>query len=162
MQEQRKTIICRDKDGKEYEVTANELVIRPSVYAVIIREDKVLLVHQWDGFDFPGGGIDPGEDMREALVREVREETGLEVRAGELVACENAFYRTESGKNLHSILIYLKAEVTGGELSIAGLTELEKGWTQDLPQWIPLADLEATKFYNSVDSLQIINTALKQ
>ena len=157
-----KTVICRDKDGKEYEVPASELVIRPSVYAVIIREDKVLLVHQWDGFDFPGGGIDPGEDMREALVREVREETGLEVRAGELVACENAVYRTESGKNLHSILIYLTAEVIGGELSIAGLTELEKGWTQDLPQWIPLADLTQTKFYNSVDSLQIINTALKQ
>ncbi len=157
-----KTVICRDKDGKEYEVPASELVIRPSVYAVIIREDRVLLVHQWDGFDFPGGGIDPGEDMREALVREVREETGLEVRAGELVACENAFYHTESGKNLHSILIYLTAEVIGGELSIAGLTELEKGWTQDLPQWIPLADLTKTKFYNSVDSLQIINTALNQ
>ena len=157
-----KTVICRDKDGKEYEVPASELVIRPSVYAVIIRDDKVLLVHQWDGFDFPGGGIDSGEDMREALVREVGEETGLEVQSGELVACENAFYRAESGKNLHSILIYLTAEVIGGELSIAGLTELEKGWTQDLPQWIPLADLTKTKFYNSVDSLQIINTALKQ
>ena len=106
-----KTVICRDKDGKEYEVPASELVIRPSVYAVIIRDDKVLLVHQWDGFDFPGGGIDPGEDMREALVREVGEETGLEVQSGELVACENAFHRTESGKNLHSIPTYLTAEV---------------------------------------------------
>lgn len=157
-----KTVICHDKDKKEYEVPVSELVIRPSVYAVIIWEDKVLLVHQWDGFDFPGGGIDPGEDMREALVREVREETGLEVRAGELVACENAFYRTESGKNLHSILIYLAAEVVGGELSLAGLTEIEKGWTEDLPEWVPLADIETTKFYNSVDSLKIIYAALKK
>ncbi len=157
-----KTVVCRDKDKKEYNVPVSELVIRPSVYAVIIRDDKVLLVHQWDGFDFPGGGIDPGEDMREALVREVREETGLEVLAGELVACENAFYHTESGKNLHSILIYHTAEVVGGELSLSGLTEIEKGWTKDLPEWIPLTDVEQIKFYNSVDSLQIIRTALKE
>ena len=157
-----KTVICVDKDKKEYEVPASELVIRPSVYAVIIRDDKALLVHQWDGFDFPGGGIDPGEDMREALVREVREETGLEVRAGELVACENAFYRTDSGKNLHSILIYLTAEVIGGELSLSGLTEKEKSWTSDLPEWIPITDLETTKFYNSVDSVKIIKTALEK
>lgn len=157
-----KTVICRDKDGKEYEVPVGDLVIRPSVYAVIIRDNTVLLVHQWDGYDFPGGGIDLGEDLSEALVREVREETGLEVETGELVACENAFYHTESGKNLHSILIYRTAEVVGGELSMAGLTELEKGWTHDLPEWIPLTDIDKIKFHNSVDSLKIIQAALRK
>ena len=55
--------------------------VRPSVRGIILREGKVLLVHslKYDYYKFPGGGIEPGEGMEEALGREVREETGFEV-----------------------------------------------------------------------------------
>ena len=52
---------------------------RPGIYALIHRGDEVLLTFQAQPraeFQFPGGGIDPGEHVRPALHREVLEETG--------------------------------------------------------------------------------------
>lgn len=157
-----KMVICLDKDKNECEVPVDELHMRPSIYGVIIRDDKILLARQWDGYDFPGGGIDLGEDLREALVREVREETGMEATVGDIVACENSFFKTETGKYLHSVLLYFTCEALGGELSIDGIDEAEKVYVHDLPEWVPLAHIEKIKFYNSVDSLKIIRAALKR
>ncbi|MCX6695101.1 MAG: NUDIX hydrolase [Candidatus Altiarchaeota archaeon] len=52
--------------------------------ALIVREDKVLLMKRtrepWKGlWGFPGGHVDSGELPEDAIVREVREETGLDV-----------------------------------------------------------------------------------
>jgi len=155
-----KHVTCVDKDGKKYEVAASDLTMRPSVYGVIIQDDKVLLVRQWDGYDFPGGGIDLGETIHEALVREVKEESGMDARVGDIVACENSFYRSTNEKFYHSILIYYLCEVTGGKLSIDGIDDSEKEYVHDLPEWVPLNNLDTIKFYNSVDSLKIIEKAL--
>jgi 8-oxo-dGTP diphosphatase len=57
--------------------------------ALVVRDGRVLVQtrpagRSWPGWwEFPGGKLDPGEDARAAAVREVREETGLEVAAGE-------------------------------------------------------------------------------
>ncbi len=155
-----KTVICVDKDKKEYEVPVSELTIRPSIYGVIIQENKVLLTRQWDGYSFPGGAVEKGEDMYEALVREIREETGLEVKVGEVVACENSFFKW-MGSYWHTILIFRRCEVAGGRLSIEGLEEIEKGITKDLPEWVPIEDLEKIKFYTTVDNVKIIKRALE-
>ncbi len=54
---------------------------RPSVRAIIKRGEKLAMVHdmKYDYYMFPGGGIEEGESYEEALIREVREETGLNV-----------------------------------------------------------------------------------
>lgn len=57
---------------------------RPGVYAILLREDRVLLTHQMEPipeFQLPGGGIDPGESPVAALHREVFEETGWSIAA---------------------------------------------------------------------------------
>ena len=57
---------------------------RPSVRAIIIEDRKVLMVHslKYDYYKFPGGGMDAGEGMEEALRREVAEEAGRLVVPG--------------------------------------------------------------------------------
>ena len=54
---------------------------RPSVRAIIFRDGKLALVHngKFDYYMFPGGGIEEGESHEEALIREVKEESGLVV-----------------------------------------------------------------------------------
>lgn len=57
-----------------------------SIKGVVIHDSRVLLLlNERDEWDLPGGRPDPGEEDRAALVREVREETGLAVEVGALV-----------------------------------------------------------------------------
>ncbi len=78
------------------------------------------MVPQWDGYDLPGGGVDIEEYIEEALVREVKEETGLDVLIDELVTAKNSFFTfRKKGKHTHSIALYYTAHVVGGELSTA-------------------------------------------
>ena len=55
--------------------------IRPSVRGIIMKNGKIALVHtgKFDYYRFPGGGIETGETKEEALIREVKEESGLVV-----------------------------------------------------------------------------------
>ena len=62
-------------------------------YAVIVRDGAVLLA-RWIGSDpprwtLPGGGLDHGEDPRDAAVREVEEETGYRVELRQLLTVES-------------------------------------------------------------------------
>ena len=67
-------------DAKDYD-PAGRRFYRPSVRGIIIRENRVAMIHSlaFDYYKFPGGGMEPGEDQLETLIREVREETGLAV-----------------------------------------------------------------------------------
>ena len=62
---------------------------RVAAYAVIIRDDRILLarlaprISPDELWTLPGGGIEHGEHPRDAVVREVHEETGLDVTVGE-------------------------------------------------------------------------------
>jgi len=60
----------------------HDLILTPGVAAVIVNEaGQVLLQLRSDSgtWGLPGGAIDPGEEPAEALVREIREETALEI-----------------------------------------------------------------------------------
>ena len=64
-------------------------VQRVAAYGLVLREGRILLtrlasrISADERWHLPGGGVDHGEDPRDALVREIREETGLAAAVGE-------------------------------------------------------------------------------
>ncbi len=68
---------------------SGQIELRVGAYAIVHDERGVLLAHWQDrslgGWTLPGGGMKPGEHPEQTLVREVREETGYDVRVDELL-----------------------------------------------------------------------------
>src|SRR3989344_7448935 len=90
------------------------------VGGVVIRDTRVLLVQraseplagQWS---LPGGAVELGETLEEAVVRELKEETGLTVRLVKLVEAFERIIRDDSGRpRYHYVLLdYLCEPVEG-------------------------------------------------
>lgn len=159
--EDKNIVKCKNVYGGEFEVSTDKLSFRPSVYGIIFQDNSILLSKQWDGYDFPGGGIKLGETIEEALKREMKEETGLDVKMGDIVACENSFFKyRQKEKYVQSILVYYLCEIVSGEISLDFLAESEKDYV-GLSEWINLEDMKKIKFYNSIDSLEVIKKAVE-
>jgi ADP-ribose pyrophosphatase YjhB (NUDIX family) len=88
----------------------------------VVKDGKVLLVRRGNEpgkgkWSLPGGRIRFGERSEEAALREMREETGLEVRLRRVVDVVDVFWRSEMGELLeHFVIVDFEAEVIGGEL----------------------------------------------
>lgn len=156
-------VICHDKDNNQYAVTPDQLKMRPSAYGLLIEDGKILLSKQWDGYDFPGGGMEIDETWEETLIREFQEETGLDIQPLYPIFATSSFFRPYFSKTptyWNCSMVYFLVKRLGGELSIDGCDEFEKKF-MDLPEWISLDDLAGRKFHNSLGekSLDLIKRA---
>ncbi len=91
---------------------------RPAAFGIALREGRIALVRvtkpgadPW--YDLPGGALDPGEDDAQALVREFGEETGLIVRAGDLVVRASQRFHKTDGEPVNNRSGHYVAEIAG-------------------------------------------------
>jgi len=154
-----KIVTCLDIQGNKHQVSTKDMFFRPSVYGVVIKEDKLLLTKGSDGYDFPGGALEIGESITDGLKREVKEETGMDVKVGKLITCQDSLFKLPAGDGfVQSILIYYTCQATGGQFSEISLDEYETKIGLE-PAWINLRDIAKIKFCNSVDSLDVLQKA---
>ena len=93
-----------------------------SVAALVTNEaGKILLVNSpWRGWEYPGGLIEPGETFEQALHREVREESGVEIEiTGFVGICKNV--------GMDIVNIDFTARYVGGQLTTSE-ESTEVGW----------------------------------
>lgn len=132
--------------------------LRVAAYAVIERRGKILLTH-WrrghlHGWTLPGGGIESGEDPKDAVVREVLEETGLNAKVGRLLGVDSRVMVREevpagNDPELHTIRIVYRASVQDGPL------QNEVDGSSDEARWVSLKDV------GSLKTLSLVQTGLR-
>ncbi len=90
-------------------VPRDKLSFRPSVYGIVLHENRVLLitVRSSGKLGLPGGAIELGERIEDALKREIREETGIEIAVERFARfAESFFYYDPLDQGMHSFLFY--------------------------------------------------------
>jgi len=110
------------------------MLIRPGVAAVIFEDGRVLLQRRDDTrrWGLPGGGVEPGETVRQALIREVREETGLDVEPLRLIGvysdpAHHQIVTYPDGTVVHYVSSVFECAVRAGSLT-CGEESLELDW----------------------------------
>jgi ADP-ribose pyrophosphatase YjhB (NUDIX family) len=98
------------------------------VGAVIVKENRVLLIRRGaeplkGHWSLPGGLVELGESLTEAVVREVREETGLIVEPLELVELFDSIHREGARVRYHYVVADYLCRVVGGALQAASDAE---------------------------------------
>ncbi len=83
-----------------------------AAFVFLCQEDTLLLVRQSYGqryWSLPGGVMEPGESIDQTAIREVKEETGLDIRLGRLIGLY-------SKPRENALALTFEGLVTGGEL----------------------------------------------
>ena len=75
---------CTSPDGTTKLVHQKELILRPSAYAIIMRDANILLMglRHTGKYHLPNGGVHIGESIKDTLKREVKEQIGLDIEVG--------------------------------------------------------------------------------
>ena len=96
-----------------------------AVSAAIFRDGRVLIVRRGRPpahglYTLPGGGVELGETLEEAIIREVREETGLAIAPLALVGFREAIARDAAGRvERHFVILPFAARWIGGEIALS-------------------------------------------
>ena len=112
---------------------------------MIIRDNQVLVQNRtkndWPGLTFPGGKVEPNESIYESVIREVKEETGLEVE--HLSSCGIIHYELKAEKERWLIFLYKTKSFKG---------ELYRAQKEDEIFWIDREELNHRKLSNDLDA----------
>lgn len=142
-----------------------DIRLRISVMGLFIQSDTVLMIHKITGpepdcWDLPGGGLQPGEPIIQALTREIREETGLsEIRVGNLLTLVEGFFPHWRGQLLHSLSLIYECSVEGE--SVVSPTDDREVGAKGV-QWLPVNELTpdicSTRSWKALQDIGLVST----
>jgi len=133
---------------------------RVAAGAVVINQDKVLLVLRnkapaKDMWAIPGGSVNLGESLQAAAEREVLEETGLQIKAGEVIYAFEKIERDRTGRvQFHYVILDLAAEVLDPNQPLTPADDVRDAG------WFSLADLDQLNLPVSETTRTLLQTIM--
>ena len=116
----------------DHKATRSKVYPEPTVGALIVNKDgRILLTksHKWfDKYTLPGGHIEVGETMKEAVIREVKEEVGLDVEVAEMLLMQEAIFAEEFWKRKHFIFFDFLCKSRDQQVKLDGRELQEYVW----------------------------------
>ena len=94
----------------------------PASYLVLIRDNKILLLRRFntgyeDGkYSMVAGHVDPGETFTQTIIRETKEEAGIDLRAEDLKVVHVMHRNSGTDENDERVDVFFTAERWGGEI----------------------------------------------
>ncbi len=121
---------------------ANSLV--PAASAIVTTDDGRLVLHRRTDNDLwalPGGGMERGESLSDNIVREVREETGLDVKPQYVIGVYSDprhVFAYDNGEVRQEYSVCVACRVVGGELRISDESTELGAFTPDEARQLPM------------------------
>lgn len=125
-------------DGELVEYDNSPLSWRVSAYGIVIKDKKILLIKNKTEklYDIPGGGVDFGETIDQALAREGGEEAGAHLIQKKLIhLSEDYFFHNEHQAFFQTIQFFYEADIQG---DLQEPTEKNISWRD----FVPLSELK--------------------
>jgi 8-oxo-dGTP pyrophosphatase MutT (NUDIX family) len=139
-------IDCQSIYGNRKLIPREKLVFRPAAYAIIVNDGRILLItnHSSGKLFPPGGGVELGERIEDALKREVKEETGIEIEIEQFCFFrEGFFYYDPSDTAYHTLSFFFTC--TPKTLDLIDDDQIEDD-EAETPRWIDPSSLSAEDF----------------
>jgi len=115
----------RNEDQRYPEPTVGALIVRPDGDVLLIKSPK------WKGLlTVPGGHIELGETMEQALRREVKEEVGLSVEVEKLLLIQEVIYSPEFWTRRHFIFFDFLCRAGDGAVGVDGCEVQDYLWAR--------------------------------
>lgn len=146
-----KKIITVDVFGGEHEAKVESLIPKVHVYGIAVQDGKALISSQFDGYDWPGGTFELGENTIETLRSEFKEETGYDVEPTKLLAIHTSFFHhLKKDLDYQSFLVFYAVKIVDGEISTTGFDADEREYASEA-KWVDIDELHKMKHACSLD-----------
>jgi 8-oxo-dGTP diphosphatase len=123
-----------DVEHQHWRVGAYAICRRPSEVLLVRASSQTTIEGRWF---LPGGGLRFGEPPELAVLRELREETGLTGRSPRLVGATSDLHDRPDGGRLFVVRLLFEVVVDDGELAA------ESNGTSDAARWVPLDEVRS-------------------
>ncbi len=143
-----------EKGKMDIKLFTDERNFKFRVAGILAREDEILTVRMCKNsfYCLPGGHVELGEDSKNAIIREMKEETGYNVKNPELIAVVENFFKTKNEKKVQELGFYYWLEWDGTEEFKGDYSIIEKDKEQQIElefKWIKREELSKILFQPS-------------
>ena len=141
--------------GRDLKIVDDEFSFKVRVSGIMCIDEKILTVKIGDNefYCLPGGHFEIGEDSKDALKRELKEELGYEIKPIKFIGVIENFFK-EKNKIFHELGFYYIIEAINiNDVNLKNYTKIEndKGILKNLDfKWVDLKDFKNIEFYPEV------------